>query len=59
MRAASGTLRRQTLFGTDYPLITPERWLAYFEALGVRPEAVPLILKDNALRVLGLDGGKG
>ena len=58
VRAASGMLRRQTLFGTDYPLITPERWLADFEALDVRPEAVPLILKDNALRVLGLDGGK-
>lgn len=56
VRAASGLLRRQTLFGTDYPLITPQRWLADFEALDVRDEAVPLILKDNAVRVLGLGG---
>lgn len=57
VRAAGGMLRRKTLFGTDYPLITPQRWLADFEALEVKPEAVPLILKENAVRVLGLDGG--
>jgi predicted TIM-barrel fold metal-dependent hydrolase len=55
VRAASGMLRHKTLFGTDYPLITPERWLADFETLDVKPEAKPLILKENAIRVLGLD----
>jgi len=54
VRAAGGILRDKVLFGTDYPLITPERWLADFEDLGVPAEAHPGILKANAARVLGL-----
>jgi predicted TIM-barrel fold metal-dependent hydrolase len=54
---ANTLLREQVLFGTDYPLITPERWLADFDALDIKPEVRPLILKQNALRLLGLDGG--
>ena len=42
------------LFGTDYPLLTPERWLSDFEALDFKPEARPKILKANAVKVLGL-----
>ena len=57
IRAASGMLRHKVLFGTDYPLITPQRWLDDFAALEVRPEAVPLILKGNAVQVLGLGSG--
>lgn len=56
VRAASGMLRRKTLFGTDYPLITPRRWLDDFATLDVREEAVPLILRENAIDVLGLRG---
>ena len=51
---ANTVLRHQVLFGTDYPFITPERWLADFEGLEIRPEVRPLILKENALRLLGL-----
>jgi predicted TIM-barrel fold metal-dependent hydrolase len=54
VRAAGGVLRRKVLFGSDYPLIAPERWIADFEGLGVKPEVLPGILKDNAVRVLGL-----
>jgi predicted TIM-barrel fold metal-dependent hydrolase len=42
------------LFGSDFPLLTPDRWLADFADLEVRDEARPLILKENALRLLGL-----
>jgi hypothetical protein len=42
------------LFGTDYPLLTPERWMRDFEALDVKPDAKAKILKSNAVRVLGL-----
>lgn len=56
VRAASGMLRGRTLFGTDFPLITAERWLSEFEQLPIKPEAVPLILKENAVRLLKLDG---
>lgn len=54
VRAAGGMLRRKVLFGTDYPLITPERWMEDFAALGIDPDRWPGILKDNAAQVLGL-----
>ena len=54
VKAADGMLRGKVLFGTDYPLITPERWLDDFATLGIRPENLPGILKENALKVLGL-----
>ena len=43
------------LFGTDYPLITPERWMKDYDAAGFREEVKPLIMKQNAIRALGLD----
>jgi predicted TIM-barrel fold metal-dependent hydrolase len=54
VRAAGGMLRSKVLFGTDYPLITPERWLEDFDQLGVKPELMEGILKRNAAGVLGL-----
>jgi predicted TIM-barrel fold metal-dependent hydrolase len=47
-------LKHKMLFGTDYPLITPERWMKDYESAGFRPEVKPLILKENAIRALGL-----
>ena len=43
------------LFGTDYPLLTPERWMKDFDALDLKPEAKSKILKANAVKVLGLE----
>ena len=54
IRAAGGMLRHKVLFGSDYPLITPERWLEDFEGLGIDPAHLPGILKQNAAGVLGL-----
>jgi uncharacterized protein len=54
VRAANTLLKRKVLFGSDYPMITPDRWLADFEQLEIKPDIRPLILKDNAARVLGL-----
>jgi predicted TIM-barrel fold metal-dependent hydrolase len=51
---ANTLLRERVLFGTDYPFITPDRWLADFEQLEIKPEVRPLILKQNAMRLLGL-----
>ena len=56
VRAIGSMLKRQALFGSDYPLIEPSRWIGDFETLDVPDEAVPLILRDNAVRLLGLDG---
>jgi uncharacterized protein len=51
---ANTLLRERVLFGSDYPMITPDRWLADFEQLEIKPEVRPLILKENAARLLGL-----
>ena len=53
---ANTVLKDKVLFGSDYPLITPERWMADFETLPIKDEVRPLILKENAIRVLGLRG---
>lgn len=54
VRQAGSLLRHKLLFGTDFPALTPERWIGDFDTLGVKAEARPLILKENAARVLGL-----
>ncbi|MFG3189047.1 amidohydrolase family protein [Streptomyces omiyaensis] len=51
---ANSLLRDKVLFGSDYPLLTPDRWLADFAALPLKDEVRPKILKDNAARLLGL-----
>ncbi len=51
---ANTLLREKVMFGSDYPLITPNRWLKDFEALPIRDEVRPLILKENAIRLLRL-----
>jgi len=45
-------LKNKVMFGSDYPLITPDRWLSDFEKIGIRDEVRPLILKENAVRLL-------
>jgi uncharacterized protein len=54
VRAANTLLKHKVLFGSDYPLLTPDRWMADFAKLEIRDDVRPLILKDNAARVLGL-----
>jgi predicted TIM-barrel fold metal-dependent hydrolase len=54
VRYANTLLREKVLFGTDFPALTPERWLRDFDALDIKPEVRPLILKENARRLLGL-----
>ncbi len=54
LRAAVQQLKDRILFGSDYPLITPDRWLKDFEEAGFKDSVKPLILKQNAMRLLGL-----
>jgi len=54
VRQAGTLLQDKMLFGSDYPAISPDRWLADFAALDLKDAARPKILKDNAVRVLGL-----
>ena len=55
LRYANSLLQDKVLFGSDFPLLTPDRWLADFERLDIKPAVRPKILKDNAARLLGLD----
>jgi uncharacterized protein len=54
VRALNGPLRRKVLFGSDYPVISPDRWIAGFEELEIKPEVRPLVMKQNAIDLLGL-----
>jgi uncharacterized protein len=54
VRAINGPIRHKVMFGSDYPVLSPDRWIASFNDLEIKPEVRPLIMKDTAIRVLGL-----
>ena len=47
-------LKDRIFFGSDFPLITPDRWLKDFAEVGCKDEVRPLTLKENAKRLLKL-----
>ncbi|HZE59316.1 MAG TPA: amidohydrolase family protein [Burkholderiales bacterium] len=51
---ANTLLKDKILFGSDYPVMAPERWMEEFDKLPIKPEVRPLILKQNAARLLNL-----
>ena len=51
---ANGQLRNKMLFGSDFPLIQPDRWIKQFAEAGFKPEIHDLILKQNAIKALRL-----
>jgi predicted TIM-barrel fold metal-dependent hydrolase len=51
---ANTLLKDKIMFGSDYPVMAPERWMEDFEKLPIKPEVKPLILKENAARLLKL-----
>ena len=51
---ANTLLKHKVLFGSDYPWITPDRWLADFDKIDIREDVRPLILKANAAKLFGL-----
>ena len=51
---ANTQLKHKVLFGSDYPVLTPDRWMRDFAALPIKDDVRPLILKENAIRLLGL-----
>jgi predicted TIM-barrel fold metal-dependent hydrolase len=48
--------RNKVMFGTDWPVIDPERAVAEVAELGIRPESHQALMRDNALRVFKLPG---
>jgi uncharacterized protein len=55
---ANTLLKDRVLFGSDFPLIAPDRWMKDFDEAGFKDAVKPLILKDNAARLLGLKSGE-
>lgn len=51
---ANSLLKHKMLFGSDWPAMTPERWLNDFANIPIKDEVRPLILKENARRLLKL-----
>ena len=54
VRYANSILKKRVLFGSDFPLLTPDRWIRDVEQTALKPEVMPGIMKDNAARLLGL-----
>jgi predicted TIM-barrel fold metal-dependent hydrolase len=53
LREAATRLQDRVLFGSDYPFITPQRWLKDFEALNYfKPEVIEKLFWKNARRLL-------
>lgn len=54
VKLSNSVLQDKVLFGTDYPLITPQKWMSAFADLPLKDEVRPKIMKENAVRLLGL-----
>ncbi|HEY1332028.1 MAG TPA: amidohydrolase family protein [Actinomycetota bacterium] len=53
-REVGRRLNAQTLFGSDYPFISLDRWFAEFDELGLAPKAKEAVLRGNAARLLAV-----
>ena len=51
---ANTQLKKKMLFGSDFPLIHPQKWIDAALKVGFKDEVMPGIMKDNAARLLGL-----
>src|SRR4051794_23086707 len=54
VRYINSILQDKMLFGSDWPVITPDRWLSDFAKIEIRDEIRPKVLKANARRLLGI-----
>jgi len=54
LREAATRLQDRFLFGSDYPFITPQRWLKDFEAVKIefKPEVREKLMWRNAQKLL-------
>src|SRR5699024_9934531 len=54
VRQSNSLLKHKVLFGTDFPLIPPTKWLTAFKDIHIDETVRPLILKENAVKLLSL-----
>ena len=55
---ANTLLKSKVLFGSDFPILTPDRWMADLDKTGIADAVKPGIFKENAARLLGLSGAE-
>ncbi len=51
---ANTLLKDKVLFGTDFPMLTPDRWRRDLDQTPIRDEIKPALYKHNAARLLNL-----
>ena len=54
MRYSNSNLQDKVLVGSDWAVITPDRWLSDFAKIEIRDEIRPKVLKANARKLLGI-----
>jgi len=54
VRDVNRGLQDRVLFGSDWPMITPERWVSEFEELDLKPEVKQKVLLTNAAKLFGI-----
>ncbi len=59
VKYSNSLLKDKVLFGSDFPVLTPERWLEDYDERGFKSELRQAHLKLNAMRMLGLDPEAG
>jgi predicted TIM-barrel fold metal-dependent hydrolase len=52
---ANTLIQDRVFFGSDFPVLTPERWISEFAKLPIKETVRPKILLHNAAKFLGLD----
>jgi predicted TIM-barrel fold metal-dependent hydrolase len=52
---ANTLIQDKVFFGSDFPILTPERWLGEFAELPIKDTVRPKILLHNAAKFLNLD----
>jgi len=55
VRGVNGLLKHKVLYGSDFPVLAADRWMTDFAALEIKDAVRPLVLKDNAVALLGLN----
>lgn len=52
IRYVTTRLQDKVLFGSDFPLLLPDRWLEEFKSLGIGDEVMQKVLIENARKLL-------
>jgi predicted TIM-barrel fold metal-dependent hydrolase len=54
LQHAKSLLQDKMVFGSDYPVISPQRWIADLQTFGFKDDVVDKILYRNAAKLLGI-----